>query len=580
MTAGPDSRSACEVARETVAARPFDEDAARLLTETVTRLRGETPPQPGYEDTLPPPLAEASRLLAAEQDEPAEIILRRYLAEYRDDVRAMAMMAEIAGRCDFHDKARKILDRALEIDPRSIDALLGLAKLLNHLAYLQQGGDRGEEALAVLERALAIDPANAQVVSLYSSILVRFRRAKEAIAWYDRLLALEPLHWMAWSNYGMLLNSLGDFGNSVAALRTAAAINPHFGSAWWEIANLKISRLFPADIERMQAALAEPELDVQSRAQIHFALAKAFDQAKRFEDAAEQLDKGNAIKREVQPYDAETVRSDVDNSERVFTAQFFRERRAFGEPSRDPIFIIGMHRAGTTLVEQILASHSQVEGTEELFCILQLGTEISQRNPGVSWQTGLERADATGLGELGSAFLRLSRQFRLTDRLHFIDKNPANWRFAGLIAAILPNAKIVDVRRNPMDCCYANYSQHYENGVGFSYEQTALGRYYNDYLRLMRHLDRVAPGKIHHLIYDDLVDDLEGGVRALLDYLELPFEDACLRFFETDRAVLTPSAQQVRQPINRSGFGRWRNYEPWLSELQAALGDTLGDWRR
>ena len=564
---------------ELVAEQPYDENAAKLLRSLVERLVVETPPRPDPLASLPPELAEASKLLSEVQDEPAEIVLRNYLAEHPNDVRGMAMMAEIAGRCDFFDDAHRILTRALQIDPNSVDALLGLAKLLNHVSFLQQGSDRGDEALEILQRALEIDPSNVDVVSLHSSVLVRFRRVKESVLWYDRLLALDPTHWLAWANYGSLLNSLGHFGQSIAALRIAAAINPKYGLAWWEIANLKISKLFDSDVERMQEILSDPSLDRRSQAHIHFALAKAFDQAGRFEQAAEQLKIGNDIKRELEPYDPEKVTSDVENSERIFTPAFLQLRRNLGNRRPDPIFIVGMQRAGTTLVEQILSSHSQIEGTEELFFILQLGTEISQRNPGLPWQEGLAGADAPALSDLGNAYLRLLQNFRLTDRPFVIDKNPANWRFAGLIATILPNAKIVDVRRNPMDCCFANYTQHYENGVGFSYSLGDAGRYYSDYVRLMRHFDQVAPGKIHRVLYDDLVDDLEGGVRQLLEYLELPFEESCLQFYETDRAVLTPSAQQVREPINRKGFGRWRNYEPWLDELKEALGDTIENWR-
>jgi tetratricopeptide (TPR) repeat protein len=572
-------KAACTAVRQAVADQPFDERPAQVLREAVERLVRECPRPSDYAATLPPELAEASRLLSLEEDEPAEIILRQYLSKNRNDVRAMAMMAEVAGRCDLFEDAHRILMRALEIDPNSVDALMTLAKLTNHLAFLRHNQDRGDEALNILERVFELDPTNADAVSLYSSILVRFRRVKEAPPWYERLLNLDPLHWLAWTNYGMLLNSLGEFGKSVAALRTAAAINPNFGLPWWEIANLKISRLFDGDVLQMQAALAQPELSSESRAHIHFALAKAFDQRREYAAAADQLDEGNAIKRDLQVHDPEVIRSDVDDSVRIFVESFFEARRAAGHPSRDPIFIVGMQRAGSTLVEQILASHSQIEGTEELFFLLQLAREISERNPTISWQQGLAGADAATLHDLGAAYLRLSSNYRLSGRPFYIDKNPANWRLSGLIATILPSARIIDVRRNPMDCCFANWTQHYENGVGFSYSQVALGRYYADYIRFMRHLDRVLPGKVHRLIYDDLVDDLESSVRSLLAYLDLPFEESCLRFFETDRAVLTPSAQQVRQPINRSGFGRWRNYEPWLDELKHALADAADSWR-
>jgi hypothetical protein len=230
------------------------------------------------------------------------------------------------------------------------------------------------------------------------------------------------------------------------------------------------------------------------------------------------------------------------------------------------------------LVEQILASHSAVEATEELFLILRLAGHLDEQAE-EPWQRRLERLAPDVLGALGHGFLTSAARYRTADRPFFIDKNPANWRFIGLIATILPNARIIDVRRNPMDCCFANYAQNYESGVGFSYSQAALGRYYADYVRSMRHFGRVAPGKVHRVIYEDLVDDLESGVRGILDYLGLPFEESCLRFFETERVVLTPSSQQVRQPINRSGIGRSQDYEPWLGDLRNALGETLTDWR-
>jgi tetratricopeptide (TPR) repeat protein len=575
-----DLARACELARDLVAAKPFDEEAAELLRIVVERLGAETAPAADPNAHLPPDLAEASRLLAAgNKDEEAEVILREYVAQHPRDVRAMAMMGEIAGRCDFFDDASRIFARALQIDPNSIDALLGMAKLLNHISYIQHAEDRGDEALKLLQQALVIDPSENDVISLYSSILLRFRRVKEAVIWYQRLLKLQPTHWLAWLNYAVLLNGVGDFGAALAGLRTSAALNPRFGSAWWEIANLKTSKLFGSDVRRMERLVGESELDAQSRAHIHFALAKAYDQSHRYEEAIAQLELGNAIKCELEAYDSNTVSSDVANSKRIFTPEFFEQRRGQGDLRPDPIFIIGMQRGGTTLVEQILSSHSQIEGTEELFHILQLGTEVAGRHLGRSWQEGLALTDAHSLREIGETYLQWSARNRTTNRPLFIDKNPSNWRFTGLMATILPNAKIVDVRRNPLDCCFANYSQHYENGIGFSYSLKDTGRYYSDYVDLMRHFATVAPGRIHKLIYDDLVDDLEGNVRSLLDYIGVPFEDACLRFYETDRPVLTPSSQQVRQPINRKGFDRWRNYDPWLGELREALAGTLDDWR-
>lgn len=577
--AATDLREACRRARSLVAEHPYDEQAAELLTRLVADFASDPPQPPNRELGYPPELQQAFHHLNAGEEEKAEIILRAYLQNNREDVRAMAMMAEIAARCDMFDNALKILIRAEQIDPRSVDVLLALGKVANHLSYLEHSEDRGDEALKFLDRALAIEPDNIRVVSLYSAILVRFRRLTDCIHWYDRLLELDPVNWLAWTNYGMMLTTLGRFGDSIAALRTATAVNPLGGLAWWEIANLKISNLFDRDVERMEQALADPAIETAAKSQIHFALARAYDQRAELDKAAAQWKAANAIKRKLEPHDADEITQDVDESIRTFTPAFFAARLGFGDPRPDPIFIIGMQRSGTTLLEQILASHSAIEGTEELFVLLQIATELSQRHPGQTWHGALASRPEQDVRAMAAGLLNLAQHHRVTDAPFFIDKNPSNWRLAGLIMTILPNAKIIDVRRNPMDCCFANWAQYYENGLGFSYSQEALGRFYADYVRLMRHFDQAAPGRIHRVVYEDLVADFEPNVRAVFDYLELPFEEACLRFYETERAVLTPSAHQVRRPINRSGMGRSQRYEPWLGELRNALGDSATNWR-
>ncbi len=577
--AATDLPAACARARTLVANNPYDEPAARLLTGLVSTYAANPPAPSSREADYPPELRKAYNHLNAHEDEQAELLLRAYLASNREDVRAMAMMAEIAARCDLFDNALKILVRAEQINPRSVDVLLALGKLSNHLSYLEHSDDRGDEALKFLARALEVEPDNVKVASLYSSILVRFRRFEESLVWYDRLLELDPMHWLAWTNYGMMLTTLGRFGDSLAALRTATAINPIGGMAWWEIANLKISNFFDADRERMLQSVADPAIDPVSKSQIHFALARAFEQAGDLPQAAEQLQLANAIKRELEPHDADDITTDVDESIKTFTPAFFADRTGFGDPRPDPIFIVGLQRSGTTLIEQILASHSAIEGTEELFILLQIARELSERHPGQSWQAALAGRPNQDVQAMGAGLLNLAKHHRVTDAPFFIDKNPTNWRLAGLILTMLPNAKIIDVRRNPMDCCFANWAQYYENGLGFSYSLDTLGRFYADYVRLMRHFDQAANGRIHRVIYDDLVDDFEPNVRAIFDYLELPFEDACLRFYETERAVLTPSAHQVRRPINKSGLGRSERYGPYLGELRSALGDALTNWR-
>jgi hypothetical protein len=239
-----------------------------------------------------------------------------------------------------------------------------------------------------------------------------------------------------------------------------------------------------------------------------------------------------------------------------------------------------MPRSGSTLVEQILSSHPLIEGTAELFAVLQIQGELIGDTPtDRTIDEIVAGLPVERFHELGGRYLDLTRFHRRTDRPKFTDKNPGNWRDTGLIHAMLPNAKIIDIRRNPMDCCFANYSQHFANGVNYSYGMKEMASQYRQYVRLMRHFDEVLPDRVHRVIYEDLVENTEAEVRRMLDYLGLPFDEKCLRFFETERAIHTPSSEQVRQPINRSGIGKWRAYEPWIGELQDALGQTVEDWR-
>jgi hypothetical protein len=343
------------------------------------------------------------------------------------------------------------------------------------------------------------------------------------------------------------------------------------------LANLKVARFFQFDIDEMesQAALAAPK----PRVEIHFALAKAYDDVREYARAAEHLRLGSALRSEQHPHDRATVSAGVARATATYTPAFFAARAGSGEASLAPIFIVGLPRSGSTLIEQILSSHSMVEGTEELFLVHQLENELSEGHDS-SLEDLVEQIPSGQLGELGRRYLELSKRYRSTSRPRFTDKNPANWRQVGFIHAILPNAKIIDARRDPMDCCFSNYTQHFGWGVNFAYDLGHLGAQYQDYLRLMRHFDATVPGLVHRVINDELIDDLENEVRRLLQYLGLPFEEQCLRFYETERAVNTPSSEQVRQPINRKGIGRWRNYEPWLGELKESLAPVLDDWRR
>jgi tetratricopeptide (TPR) repeat protein len=566
-------------ARGLVAANPDDEKAALQLRDLIRRFPPPTAPKPDPLAGAAPDVARAAGLMKQGNHEQAEILLRQYLARARNDPQAMRLMALIAAETGHFDNAYKILVRSLEIDRSRADNWCDLGKVIHRIASKNSDLDLLDEAIAALDQAVRLHPDHPDALFYKEAILLQARRLDEARATLEQLLTAHPDASYAWTNYGYLLKTLGAFGEAVAAYRTAVAFDPANSEAWWNLANLKRSRFFEADIRDMEGQLGR--INPRQQVGMHYALADAHDRRGDYARAAEEFDRGSRLRFKLQPHDINAVRKQVDAAVSTYTPAYFSARASAGNPSKAPIFIIGMPRSGSTLLEQILASHSQVEGTEELFAIQQIVSEIAQSRDAKDQpvEEFVASKDIPQLNVFGERYLELTRHHRRTDRPHFTDKNPANWHNIGLIHSILPNAKIIDARRNPMDCCFGNYVQHFNYGANYSYSQTEVALVYREYLRLMRHFDLVAPGLVHRVIHDDLVDDFEGEVRRLLDYLDLPFEESCLRYFETERAVHTPSSEQVRQPINRSGFGRWRNYEPWLGELKDALSDALEDWR-
>jgi Tfp pilus assembly protein PilF len=567
---------ACARARDRVAANPADEDAALLLRGLVEQFSPDPPPRARPEEFAA--VIEARRLLAEGQMEQSEILLRDHLKTYRHDPPAMHLMAEIAAACGLRADAERILGHAAAIHRESAEALTALGKTLHRIACAHDYPEFVNEALAALDEAIKRDPTNEDARGYKAAIQVQIRQLDAARTSYEQLVTVDPFG-SYWVNYGFLLKTVGDFGASVAAYRTAVALDPAYGAGWWGLANLKVARFFPADIERMEETLHRDNLPDEARIEIGFALAKALDEQKDYARAAARLREANDLRCVTRPPDPDAEKPHAPFVTRVYTREFMQAREGWGHPAPDPIFILGMPRAGSTLIEQILSSHPSIEGTEELFVLLQISAELATAHPGEQSADivyGLARSE---LERLGERYIDLTRRYRVTDRPLFTDKNPANWQYTGLILNMLPNAKIIDARRNPMDCCFSNYWQHFQAGAHFSYSLRELGNYYADYIHCMRHLEEVAPGRVHKIIHDDLVDNFEHEVRLLLDYVGVPFDEACLRYYETERPIHTPSAEQVRQPINRSGFGRWRNYEPWLGELKDALGDTLHNWR-
>lgn len=518
-----------------------------------------------------PRLLQAGLALVEGQLAVAERLLRPHLKEKPTDIAAIRMMAELAGRLGRYGDAENLLRRALELAPGFTAARANLATVL----YRQ---NRPAEAIEMLDSLLDGEPANPAHQNLKAAALGRIGGYEEAIALYAQVLARFPDQPKVWMSYGHVLKTVGRQSDSIAAYRRAIEQAPSLGEAWWSLANLKTVILGRDDVAAMEAALQAPGLAEEDRFHLHFALGKALEDEGEAERAFAHYAEGNRRRRAMIDYDPDETDRHVERSIALFTPAFFAGREGMGCAARDPIFILGMPRAGSTLIEQILASHSRVEGTQELPDIAALARRLGGRklkSDETAYPESLAALSAEELRALGEDYLDRTRIQRKSDRPLFIDKMPNNWAHVGFIHLILPNARIVDARRHPLACTFSNFKQHFARGQGFAYDQAELGRYYRAYVKLMGHFDSVLPGRVHRVIYERMIEDPEAEVRRLLDSLGLPFEQACLRFYENERAVRTASSEQVRQPINREGLDQWRPYEPWLGPLKEALGPVL-----
>ncbi|MEQ1510193.1 MAG: sulfotransferase [Sphingopyxis sp.] len=495
----------------------------------------------------------------------AEPLLREHLKADPFDVAAIRMLAELAGRIGRYKDAETLLRRALELRPAFAAARANLAITLYRL-------NRPIEAIAELDQLIDHDPDNVGHANLKAAALARVGGFDDAIALYEGVLKQLPEQPKVWMSYGHMLKTVGRQADGIAAYRRALDFAPHLGEVWWSLANLKTVRFDDADIAAMQAAVAAPALSDEDRFHLDFALGKAFEDRKQAREAFAHYAAGNALRRTKQRYDANETQAFVDKSIAMFDAAFMAERAGAGCAAPDPIFILGMPRAGSTLIEQILSSHPLVEGTSELPDIPALARRIND------YPASLATLSHDELRDLGEEYMERTRIQRQSDRPFFIDKLPNNWAHVPFIHLILPNATIIDARRHPLGCCFSNFKQHFARGQAFSYALDDMGRYYRDYVRLMAHVDAVLPGRVTRVYYEAMVDDTEAQVRALLAACGLAFDPACLAFHETQRAVRTASSEQVRQPIFRDGMEAWKVFEPFLGPLQKALGDVLDDY--
>jgi tetratricopeptide (TPR) repeat protein len=507
-----------------------------------------------------PRLIEAAVALNENRLDAAERLLKPHLKEDPFDVRAMRMLAELAVRIGRMRDAENLLRRAVELAPEWTAARANLALILGRMG-------RPAEALELLEDVFALEPDDAGHWNLKAATLGRLGEFDEAIELYRAVLDRSPNQPRVWLSYGHMLKTVGRQADGIAAYRQAIELKPSLGEAWWSLANLKTIRFDEADVEVMRTALGTPGLTDEDRLHLNFALGKAMHDAGPADEAFAYYVAGNALRLKLRPFNGNAITKLVDRSIETFTKEMLAQ--AGGCDSPDPIFIVGMPRAGSTLIEQILSSHSLVEGTSELPDLPAIARKSGSYVKHASEMSGEDRRSA------GEEYLKRASVQRRTDRPFFIDKLPNNSMFVPFIHLVLPNAKIIDARRHPLGCCFSNFRQHFARGQDFAYDLKDLGHYYADYVRLMAHVDDMLPGRVHRVIYERMVDDTEAEIRALLDYCGLPFEPACLLFYETDRAVRTASSEQVRKPIYRNATEEWQRYDQFLEPLKKALGPVL-----
>jgi tetratricopeptide (TPR) repeat protein len=528
--------------------------------------------------SVPPDVITATGLFCEGDLSASEKLIRAFLLRHGDHVEAMRLLARIGVAREVLDDAEILLAAALEMAPDYIE-------LRRDYACVLLDRHKHAEAIAQLDDLLKIDPKNIDYRTLRATAAVGLGDHEGGIRGFASVLAdtqadsrlAADLH----LSIAHSLKTVGRRAESIEEYRKAINVRRNFGDAYWSLANLKTYQFSGEEITQLEAAEADPATALIDRYHLCFALGKAYEDRKVYDVSFRFYERGNALKRAESRYRAELLEQNTANQKRICTREFFLERAGYGAPSREPIFILGMPRAGSTLLEQILASHSQVEGTQELANVPRAVLDLQGYNPDLDnprYPRCLATMPADEVRALGEKYLADTRIYR-TGKPHFIDKMPNNFRHIGLIHLMLPNAKIIDARREPMACCFGNLKQLYARGQEFVYSIEDIARYYRTYLELMEHWDAVLPGRVLRVHHEDVVDDLEGSVRRVLDFCELPFEPACLEFHRTERSIRTASSEQVRQPIFREGLDQWKHYEPWLGPLKEALGDALVRYR-
>ena len=520
--------------------------------------------------TLPKELQSVSAFIHEGRLQKADRLCRHYLQSHKQDVEGIRLLAGIAERTELMADAEFLLETALELAPDHERCRSDYANLLLRMQKFERAHD---QTLRLVEQRPE-DPAS---LALHANAKAGVGEHEQAIDLYNRVIARSEgqhrLHVMR----GHAEKTIGRLDAAVASYRRAFALQPDHGDAFWSLANTKTYRFTEAELAHMQDYARRPATALEDRIHLCFALGKAYEDQEGYEAAFAYYERGNALKQASAKHSAEQLAARAGAQKKVCDSALFAGRQGAGCSARDPIFIVGLPRAGSTLLEQILASHSQVDGTHELPNVLSLANRLGRSRDGAQGQrypAVLAELDPDYFRRFGERFIEDTRVYR-ADAPRFIDKNPNNFFHIGLIRLILPNAKVIDARRHPLACCFSGFKQLFGQGQEFSYGLTQIGNYYREYVALMDHWNEVLPGFVLLVQHEQVVEDLEGEVRRLLDFCELPFEAACLDFHKTERSIRTPSSEQVRQPINREGLAAWRPFDAWLGPLKEALGPDV-----
>jgi tetratricopeptide (TPR) repeat protein len=545
-----------------------DADNAAFAAAQVAKLK-----------TLPAAVVTATHRYCDGDLPAAEKMIRAFLIDHGDHLEAMRLLARIGADLEVYDDAELLLSTVLERAP-------DYAAARHDYACVLMARHKYTEAHEQIERLLSEDPANRVYRTLSAGTAVGLGKHEEAIPLYRALLGTAPadgpeigdLH----LSVAHSLKTLGRQQEAIDEYRSAARARSDFGDAYWSLANLKTYRFTDEELECMRTAEAAPRTSLVDRWHLCFALGKAHEDRGEYAESWRHYERGNALKRAESRYRPEVLERNTAHQRMVCTRDFFEQRTSFGVASTAPIFVVGLPRSGSTLIDQILASHSDVEGTQELADVPRLVLDLQGRERDLEsprYPAVLAQLPADELARFAARYLDGTRAYR-TGSPRFIDKMPNNFRHIGFIHLMFPNAKIIDARREPMACCFGNLKQLFARGQEFAYSIEDIARYYRTYLELMEHWDAVLPGRVLRVQYEDVVDDLERNVRRILEFCELPFEPACVKFHRTERSIRTASSEQVRLPIFREGLDQWRHYEAWLGPLREALGDSVMRYRR